>query len=359
MAPSKVAILDAGSQFGKLIDRRLHEIGIECDLVALNTDPEILNKKYGAVVISGSPGSVNEKNAPSLAPDFFQKFERPVLGICYGLQLINKLFGGKVEAKGNREDGQFFISINNSSKIFQDISPDQELECLLTHGDQVTELANDLECIGQAGDVIVAVQHKTRPIYALQFHPEVDLTPRGKEIFNTFVKKIAELKCDFTVENREESCIREIREKVGKNKLVILVSGGVDSSVLTVLCKKALGEEACKKQLYALHIDNGFMRHEESDKVETALKKLGVELKVLRASDTFLASTTKVRVAMSGDKGDKALVETEPLYHTVEPEHKRKIIGDTFMRVTQQEIEINDIDFDQCFIAQVSCERSR
>jgi GMP synthase (glutamine-hydrolysing) len=352
MAPAKVAILDAGSQFGKLIDRRLHEIGIECDLVALNTDPEILNQKYGAVVISGSPGSVNEKNAPSLAPDFFQKFERPVLGICYGLQLINKLFGGKVEAKGNREDGQFFISINNSSKIFQDISPDQELECLLTHGDQVTELANDLECIGQAGDVIVAVQHKTRPIYALQFHPEVDLTPRGKEIFNTFIKKIAELKCDFTVENREESCIREIREKVGKNKLVILVSGGVDSSVLTVLCRKALGEEACKKQLYALHIDNGFMRHEESDKVEIALKKLGVELKVLRASDTFLASTTKVKVAMSGDKGDKALVETEPLYHTVDPEHKRKIIGDTFMRVTQQEIEINDIDFDQCFIAQ-------
>ena len=219
MPPARIAILDAGSQFGKLIDRRLHEIGIECDIIPLDTDPEILNQKYGACVISGSPGSVNEKNAPSLAPGFFQKYERPILGICYGLQLINKLFGGKVEAKGNREDGQFFIKIDQSSKIFENVG-DDKLECLLTHGDQVTELANELECIAQAGDVIVAIQHKSRPIYALQFHPEVDLTPKGKVLFSTFVQKISSLECNFTVENREESCIKEIQEKVGKNKFI-------------------------------------------------------------------------------------------------------------------------------------------
>ena len=351
---NQIAILDAGSQFGKLIDRRLHEIGIKCDLLPLNTHPNNLSN-YGAVVISGSPGSVNEENAASVHPEFFSKFDRPVLGICYGLQLMNKIFGGTVDTKANREDGQFEMEIQKNVLFegAEDESSSNSLTALLTHGDSITKVSDNFNIIAKAGDIVTAVQHKSKPIFGVQFHPEVELTPKGKTIFKNFVTKIANLTCNYTIKDREANILSEIRSQVGSSRIIILVSGGVDSSVLTALCQKALGKEKADKQLLALHIDNGFMRKNESAKVYEKLLNLGIKLEVINAQSRFFTGTTEILTKNPSGQKDLLLMSNQ-LCHVVEPEQKRKIIGDTFMRVTNYEIEARGIDFEKCFIAQVS-----
>eukprot|EP00026_Physarum_polycephalum_P004540 Phypoly_transcript_04561.p1 GENE.Phypoly_transcript_04561~~Phypoly_transcript_04561.p1 ORF type:complete len:341 (+),score=52.60 Phypoly_transcript_04561:145-1167(+) len=305
-----VGILDAGSQYSKVIDRRIRELNVSSELLPFDTPVDILKQKgFKAIIISGGPSSVYAATAPKYDIRLFES-GIPTLGICYGMQLMNFIFGGQIEKKDNREDGQFFISVDPSSMLFDGMEKEQEV--LLTHGDSVTVLAPGFKQIATSGTIVSGIENSEKKLYGLQFHPEVDLTRNGKRILANFLYKVCGLQGIYTLDNREHRAIAYIRQVVGNKKVLVLVSGGVDSSVCAALLAKALGVERIK----ALHIDNGFMRKGESQKVEKALGVLGLHLKVVDATDTFLNATTKIKN-----------IVTKKLGETVHPEEKRKIIG--------------------------------
>mmetsp|Transcript_2346 Transcript_2346/g.3371 ORF Transcript_2346/g.3371 Transcript_2346/m.3371 type:complete len:642 (-) Transcript_2346:363-2288(-) len=332
----RVLILDAGAQYAKVIDRKVRELNVESVIKSLDMPAsEIKEGKYTAVIISGGPQSVYGAEAPKYDKGLFD-LGLPILGICYGMQLINYMYGGKVEKGGTREDGQFDIDIEKSSPLFTGL---QSKSCvLLTHGDSVTEVAPGFKAIAKSPSGIVAgIEDAKRKVYGVQFHPEVDLSKDGMVMLKNFLMNIAGFKGDFTPLCREEEAIKEIREQVGDNNVLVLVSGGVDSAVCAALLKKAIGKE----RIYAIHVDHGFMRENESNTVVTALKDIGLDLKVLNVEKEFFKATTDI----NGKK-------TPPLEECITPEWKRKIIGDTFMVVSDQAIKDFKLDVDKVLLAQ-------
>jgi GMP synthase (glutamine-hydrolysing) len=197
--------------------------------------------------------------------------------------------------------------------------------------------ADNFKVIAVSGDLIAGIQHELKPWYGLQFHPEVDLTTNGNEIFSNFLFKISKLSATFTTENREDEAIEYIRRRVGNGSVLVLVSGGVDSTVAAALVTNALGGD----RVYALHIDNGLMRHNETAQVKSALEKIGLNLICIDATKDFLNGTTNING-----------VETKPLCEVTDPETKRKIIGDTFMKVSQKELDTLHIPVDSVFLVQ-------
>eukprot|EP01113_Clastostelium_recurvatum_P029196 TRINITY_DN3523_c0_g1_i8.p1 TRINITY_DN3523_c0_g1~~TRINITY_DN3523_c0_g1_i8.p1 ORF type:complete len:717 (+),score=137.64 TRINITY_DN3523_c0_g1_i8:174-2153(+) len=330
-----IAILDAGSQYTKVIDRKVRELNVSSEILPFETPlSTLLANKYKAIIISGGPQSVYASDAPKYDKDLFT-IGVPILGICYGMQLMNYIYGGKVEKKEHREDGVDSLTISPSS-LFEGLSGPQRV--LLTHGDSITTLAPDFVVSAiSSGNIISAIECQERKLYGLQFHPEVDLTANGKHILRNFLYNIAGLRGGYTLEDREERAIHHIRQVVGAKKVLVLVSGGVDSAVCAALLSKALGPE----QIYALHIDNGFMRKQESERVEVALAVLGLRLHVCRAGDLFAAAQTTVRGTL-----------TPPLHQAINPEEKRKIIGDTFMKVADMEIAKLGLKAEDVFLAQ-------
>eukprot|EP01112_Ceratiomyxa_fruticulosa_P005151 TRINITY_DN1573_c0_g1_i4.p1 TRINITY_DN1573_c0_g1~~TRINITY_DN1573_c0_g1_i4.p1 ORF type:complete len:668 (+),score=127.64 TRINITY_DN1573_c0_g1_i4:1436-3439(+) len=330
-----IAILDAGSQYTKVIDRKVRELSVASEILPFDTPvQELLERKFQAIIISGGPQSVYSDLAPKYDPKLFS-IGIPILGICYGMQLMNLVFGGKVEKKENREDGVDYINIQPSN-LFKGMKDVQKV--LLTHGDSITSLAPDFKTIAlSSAGIISAIENVEKKLYGLQFHPEVDLTEHGKDILRNFLFEICHLKGGYTLENREERAIKYIRGIVGDKKVLVLVSGGVDSTVCAALLSKALDP----KKIYALHIDNGFMRKEESANVEKALQVLGLHLIVVNAKDVFLNGKTEIKGKL-----------TKELTNTVNPEEKRKIIGDTFMKVAQAEIEKLGLKFEDVYLAQ-------
>jgi len=328
-----VAILDAGSQYGKVIDRRVRELNVLSEIIPLHT-PVAKLAKYKALIISGGPGSVYAEDAPLYDPQLFST-GIPLLGICYGMQLMNHLAGGKVEKTERREDGQMEVTVNTASKLFQDLDSQQSV--LLTHGDSITKVGEDFTIVASSGNFVAGIENSTKNLYGLQFHPEVDLTMNGKKMFQNFLYNIAGLKGSYTLRDREQQSIEEIRSIVKDKKVLVLVSGGVDSTVCAALLIKAIPPE----RVYALHIDNGFMRKEESQRVKLALSVLGLQLTVCDRTDTFSAGTTTIKGEAVG-----------PLCKTVDPEKKRKIIGDTFMKVAEEEIRKLNLDPEVMFVAQ-------
>eukprot|EP00123_Amoebidium_parasiticum_P013864 comp22194_c2_seq1/m.32619 comp22194_c2_seq1/g.32619 ORF comp22194_c2_seq1/g.32619 comp22194_c2_seq1/m.32619 type:complete len:673 (-) comp22194_c2_seq1:522-2540(-) len=334
-----VAILDAGAQYAKVIDRKVRELKVRSELLPLETPVANLKGRFKAVIISGGPSSVYAEDAPKPDPELFN-LDVPILGICYGMQLMNLSCGGTVVRKEQREDGQHPIDVDTTSPLFDGLEPTQPV--LLTHGDSVGDVAPDCKVLARSsGDIIAAIQHNTRPLYGVQFHPEVDLTVNGKEIMANFLFKCAGCKGNYSMESRESTCIREIQEQAGEKKVLVLVSGGVDSSVCAALLSKALGPE----RVIALHIDNGFMRKRESALVKDSLQALGLQLRVEDASETFYNSTTFIGK-------DEKRYETAKLKETAQPEEKRKIIGDTFMKVGEQVIREYNLDPEQVYLAQ-------
>jgi GMP synthase (glutamine-hydrolysing) len=310
----KIAILDAGSQYGKLIDKIIRELNCDTDLFPLNVDATEL-VGYKGIVISGGPDSIYEPDAIECDPDLF-KLNVPVLGICYGMQLINHLFAGTVVKSDKRQDGQKIINIMNS-KLFNGMSENQKV--LLTHGDRIDLLSEDFKVIATHNGEISAIEHFVLEIYGVQFHPEVDLTENGILIFQNFLFDICHLEPCHTIENKLNDIIIYIKNIVKNKKVIMLISGGVDSTVCLALLHLALDE----KQIHAMHINNGFLRENDIYAIDY-LKEL-YEITILDKQDLFYNGTTVI----DGKESDK-------LCETSDPEQKRKIIGDCFIKAIDE-----------------------
>ncbi|UJR37396.1 hypothetical protein I4U23_030101 [Adineta vaga] len=365
----KVAILDAGSQYAKVIDRRIRELSVYSELVPLQISvDELLSKQYKAIIISGSPGSVNDSNPVYYDPKLFE-CGLPILGICYGLQMLNKQRGGIIVRQSVREDGQFQVELNvTDCLLFKNMNKVENV--LLTHGDSIGQLGKNLVSIGTSDSFIVACADKDKPIYGVQFHPEVDLTDNGVEIFKNFLFEIAHCRATFTMGCRIEESFGTIRSFVKDQPVFVLCSGGVDSSVCAALLTRALPSE----QVKLVSIDNGFLRQDESKEIRETLSQFAtvnyldasqrfahaktyVKSKVSQSSNEISSTSTQRRASMSTNflsltDADILLEETLPLNEEIDPEHKRKIIGDTFIKVVQEFLRDNNYTFDDIILAQ-------
>ncbi len=310
-----VCILDAGAQYGGLIDRNIRELGIRTKLLPLETPANKLSD-FDAIVISGGPSSVNEPGSPDCDPNIFS-LKKPILGICYGLQLLAKHRGGLVGTTNLREDGPMSTNFFGSSKLFVDLE-NKDQKVLMSHGDCVVKLPIGFSVVGQHGQLISAIEDSKNRIWGTQFHPEVFQTKAGKKIFENFLFGITGLKADYSPHDQEQEAINYIREYVGEREVTLFLSGGVDSTVLAALAAKCLD----KSRLHAFHVDTGFMRAQESREVILALERLGIKVELLNKAKLFYNATTFI----DGKK-------TPPLNEVVDPQLKRKIIGDSFAAV--------------------------
>ncbi|MBP3831875.1 MAG: glutamine-hydrolyzing GMP synthase [Clostridia bacterium] len=330
----KLAILDCGGQYTKVIDRRVRELGVKSDIFPINVKSEDL-KDYKSVILSGGPNNIGEAQRLNFDDKIFE-LGIPVLGICYGMQLMSDHFGGVVASDVKKEYGQCEVTIDLAAPIFDGLSEKEQV--LMSHGDTVKVKPDGFEVIAKSGDAIAAIGDAQRKMYGFQFHPEVDLTENGMKMLENFIRKVAEYKEVYALEDRIQTSIKMIQEKVGDKKIICLVSGGVDSAVTAALLVKALPAE----NIYAIHIDSGFMRKNESDIVCENLKELGMKNLIRENAKDYFMNT---------------IVETEegpigPLVDTVDPEKKRRIIGEIFIQIANQVIERLGLDKENTFIAQ-------
>ncbi|MEC7839508.1 MAG: glutamine-hydrolyzing GMP synthase [Chlamydiota bacterium] len=319
-----IAILDFGSQYTQLIARRLREMNVYTEILSPDTDlTTIKASSPKGIILSGGPGSTHSQTFNF--DENILNSDIPILGICYGMQLMNTLCEGSVSSIGRGEYGKQFLSVDSRAAIFRGLA-DSEL-VWMSHGDSVENLSPHFHSIANSTDkVIAAIAHKTRPHFGVQFHPEVSHTPNGCQIINNFVE-ICRCSRDWNMENYIESIKHEIKEQVGDGRVVSLISGGVDSTASTLLCYEALGKE----RVFPIHIDNGLMRKGESESVVKLLKEHGItNIDFVDASDRFL----------------------DALKGVTDPEEKRRIIGNLFIEILEKEIEKFDTHDGKTFFCQ-------
>src|SRR5438876_7355741 len=310
--PSKILILDFGSQYTQVIARRIRECQVYSEIVRFDMPPaEIAALKPNGIILSGGPASVYDKDAPQIDAGIFS-LGIPILGICYGLMLMAHHLGGEVVFTGRREYGAGMLHIKNGSELFDGVG--NQLDVWNSHGDEVTALPNGFRAAARTeGCDFAAVEDRQRKLYGLQFHPDVAHTPRGKEILKNFVYHICHCAMDWTMGSFIEEACAHVRKQVGDQKVVLGLSGGVDSSVTAALLHKAIGN-----QLTCIFVNNGLLRAREEEIVQRVFgENFHVRLKYVDASDRFLALLKDV----------------------TDPETKRKLIGNEFIAVFQHATE--------------------
>ncbi len=321
-----IAILDFGSQYTQLIARRVRELGVFSRILAPDAAvADLADPAICGIVLSGGPNSVHEEGSPRLDPAILE-LGKPVLGVCYGMQLLNHLFGGTVVPGTRREYGRAEVSVEGTCPLFEGLVSSQAV--WMSHGDRLEKIAGDFHVVAKTpSGVVAAMQHGQKPIFGLQFHPEVTHTPQGREILDNFLFRICRAERSWSMEGYLERMVAEVRRTVGSNRVVVLVSGGVDSTVTAALLARALPPE----QIVAIHVDSGLMREGESTEVVATLTRAGItNLVFANATDKFLGRLAGV----------------------TDPEQKRKIIGDTFIEVQQTELERLGLDDGSVFLAQ-------
>lgn len=329
----RIAILDCGAQYTKVIDRRVRELCVETEILPVDT-PAARLAGYKGLIISGGPASVHDSTALPYDEAILDA-GIPVLGICYGMQLINKHFGGTVAPGTLKEYGETQIRVDPSCSLFAGLEPLQTV--LMSHGDVVAEPAPGFAVVARSASVIAGIADEERRIFGVQFHPEVDLTEHGVEMMRNFLFRICRCSGSYTIEDRIERAVADVRKTVGKRDVFVFVSGGVDSSVTAALLARALPAS----QIHAFHIDHGFMRKGESEAVCEALRAAGVpNLRLVRAAEDFFNGYTVVDGR-----------EVGPLTEVVHPEDKRNIIGDVFMRVMERELAREGLNLEESFVA--------
>ena len=314
-----ILILDFYGQYNQLIARRVRECNVYSEIVPFNTSlKKIKEKNPKGIIFTGGPASVYAENAPKCDPEIFN-LGIPILGICYGMQLMTHILGGKVQRADKREYGTTNVNFEGNSKLFEGLGNSND--CLMSHTDFVESLPEGFEKIGYTSHCPnAAMQNTTKSFYGIQFHPEVNDTNRGTEILRNFVYNICGCMGLWKMSSFAEETIKSIKEKIGDKKALCALSGGVDSSVAAALINKAIG-----KNLTCIFVDHGLLRKNEADEVEEVFtKNFDVNFIRVDAKERFL----------------------EKLKGISDPEQKRKIIGEEFIRVFEEEAKkIGTVDY--------------
>lgn len=321
MKNEKIIVLDFGGQYNQLIARRVRECNVYCEIYSYKTDLEkIKEMRPKGIIFTGGPNSAYKEDSPTYTREIFE-LGVPVLGICYGAQLMMHLLGGKVETAPVREYGKIEVTVDRGSKLFENVS--EKTICWMSHNDYISQAAPGFAISAHTPDCpVAAVEDVKRRLYAIQFHPEVLHTKEGTKMLSNFVYNVCECSGDWKMDSFVEDSIQAIRQKVGDGKVLCALSGGVDSSVAAVMMSKAVGD-----QLTCVFVDHGLLRKNEGDEVEAVFGPDGpYKLNFVRvnAQERFY----------------------EKLKGVEEPERKRKIIGEEFIRVFEEEArKVGSVEF--------------
>lgn len=321
MEKELVIVLDFGGQYNQLVARRVRECNVYCEIYSYKTDIEkLIEMNPKGIILTGGPNSCYGEGAPTYPKQLFE-LGIPVLGLCYGAQVMQLILGGKVEKAPVREYGKISVHVDTQSPLFNDVTEDTI--CWMSHNDYISEVAPGFTVCASTPDCpVAAAQNQEQQLYAIQFHPEVLHTVEGTKMLSNFVYNVCHCSGDWRMDSFVEYQIQAIREKVGDGKVLCALSGGVDSSVAAVLLSKAIGD-----QLTCVFVDQGLLRKNEGDEVEAVFGPEGnYELNFIRvnAQERFY----------------------EKLKGVEEPEAKRKIIGEEFIRVFEEEAKkIGAVDF--------------
>ena len=314
-----ILIIDFYGQYNQLIARRVRECNVYSEIVPFSTSIEKIKQKNPAgIIFTGGPASVYAENAPKCSKEIFN-LGIPVLGICYGMQLMTHMLGGKVQKADKREYGVTSVNINNSSKLFKGF--EDKNDCLMSHTDFVENLPEGFENIGSTDHCPnAAMQNTKKNFYGIQFHPEVNHTNNGTEIIKNFVYNICGCSGNWKMSSFAEETVTALKQKIGDKKALCALSGGVDSSVAAALINKAIG-----KNLTCIFVDHGLLRKNEAEEVEQVFtKNFDVNFIKVDAKERFL----------------------NKLKGITDPEQKRKIIGEEFIRVFEEEAKkIGTVDY--------------
>lgn len=318
MQHETILVVDFGGQYNQLIARRVRDLNVYCEVISYKKAlAEITEKKPIGIILTGGPNSVYAEGSPLPEKALFETGV-PVLGICYGMQAMAYTLGGEVKSPDKREYGRTLTITDTASPLFKDV--DMSITTWMSHTDYVSELPQNFACIAHTDSCPnAAMENPQKNLYAVQFHPEVMHTQFGNRILDNFLVNVCHAKKDWSMAGYVETAINELKEKIGDNKVLLALSGGVDSSVCAALLDKAVGE-----QLTCIFVDHGLMRKNEGDEVEEAFS--GGKLNFVRvdASERFLKELAGVS----------------------DPEKKRKIIGEEFIRVFEEEAKkIGKVDF--------------
>ncbi|MDD6122436.1 MAG: glutamine-hydrolyzing GMP synthase [Solobacterium sp.] len=321
MEKELVLVIDFGGQYNQLVARRVRECNVYCEIYSYKVALEkIKEKKPMGIILTGGPNSCYEEGAPTADEALFKQ-GIPVLGLCYGDQLMAHVLGGKVERAENREYGKTDICLDTDSKLFEGIKADNT--CWMSHFDYISKMPEGFKSVAHTVNCpVAAMENVEAGLYGLQFHPEVLHTPDGTKMLFNFVRNICGCKGDWRMDSFVEEQVKAIREKVGEGRVLLALSGGVDSSVCAGLLSKAIG-----KQLTCVFVDHGLLRKNEGDEVEN----------IFGPNGNF--DLNFIRVNAQQRYYDK-------LKGVTEPERKRKIIGEEFIRVFEEEAKkIGAVDF--------------